>query len=154
MSSRDPIAAEIRRRTYWACFLHDRLLSDGRDRPVTMRTPLHHSIRLPGSETDFLGGRLNRAAKFESNPAPWTIPAPSPLQMTIKPAAEVDINGLILRASDLWSRIAGYVGAGGRASDRRAVSFVRPNRFPIRDTDRVRCSPGWWNRRSPNSTWI
>lgn len=113
--------SEIRRRTFWCCYLLDRLVTDGRDRPVSLRAPHSAYIRLPGNDAEFnMNQPITPGARFEPSPAPWTIPASIELAHHV----EADLYGHILRISEIWHKVATYIGSGGRNSDRRPPWMV------------------------------
>ncbi|KAM0756284.1 hypothetical protein T439DRAFT_320988 [Meredithblackwellia eburnea MCA 4105] len=112
----DPLQAEIRRRTFWSCFLLDRTITDGKERPCSLKAPLPLFLRMPGTDTDFLLGRSSTGARFDAELAPWHISAKleaSGLEL------EADLYGQTLRVAELWNRVVSYVGSGGRNYDRR-----------------------------------
>jgi hypothetical protein len=118
---RTPIESEARRRTYWSCFLAERLLCSGRDRPCALIAhantyPRQVSIRFPSSDVDFLAGMKNPdAAHFDGPPPPW---ARSSRESDV-PEQEADLIGQTYRVADIWSQVVSYVGSGGRNIDRR-----------------------------------
>lgn len=119
IARRDPLRAEIRRRTYWSCFLLDRTITDGKERPCTLQPPKNGAVRMPCSEEDFTKGIAGVGARFEPDPAPWTVSARL-LQHPPPPEPEADLHGHTLRVAQLWKKVADYIGAaGGRNFDRR-----------------------------------
>lgn len=113
----NPLQAEVRRRTFWACFLLDRTITDGKDRPTTLRPPLPSSLRMPGTDADFSIGRASPGARFEANLPPWNVSAR--LDSSRTHDQEADLYGQTLRISEIWHRVIAYIGAGGRNFDRR-----------------------------------
>ncbi|KAL8286617.1 hypothetical protein RQP46_004145 [Phenoliferia psychrophenolica] len=113
----DPLQAEIRRRTFWACFLLDRTITDGKERPCSLRAPLPSSLRMPGPDADFLLGRSSPGARFESELPPWNVSVKVDASVQDQ---EADLYGQTIRISEIWHRVVTYVGAGGRNWDRRA----------------------------------
>ncbi|GAA6060533.1 hypothetical protein JCM10212_006897 [Sporobolomyces blumeae] len=73
LSSADFIKAEARRRTFWSCFLLDRTISDGNERPCGLKVPKISSLRMPGSDADFAAGRKGLGAKFDPDPPAWSV---------------------------------------------------------------------------------
>lgn len=69
----DPLKAETRRRTFWSCFLLDRTISDGNERPCGLKVPKISSLRMPGSDADFASGRKGMGAKFDPDPPAWSL---------------------------------------------------------------------------------
>ena len=89
---KDPLRSEIRRRTFWACFLLDRTVSDGKERPCSLKPPLPTALRMPGSDADFLAARPSRGARFDPDPPAWSV---SPkVDSTVK-EPEADLYGLV-----------------------------------------------------------
>lgn len=115
---KDPLRAEVRRRTFWSCFLLDRTITDGKERPGTLQPPKNHSVRMPCSEDDFTKALAGVGARFETNPPPWTVTAKLPAHPP-GPEPEADLLGHTMRVAHLWQRVADYIGAGGRNADRR-----------------------------------
>lgn len=72
-ASVDPLKAETRRRTFWSCFLLDRTISDGNERPCGLKVPKISSLRMPGSDADFANGRKGMGAKFDPDPPAWSL---------------------------------------------------------------------------------
>ncbi|GAA5989372.1 hypothetical protein JCM10908_001281 [Rhodotorula pacifica] len=138
-AQQDPIRAESRRRTFWALFLLDRTVSDGNERPCGLKVPRIASLRMPGSDTAFLAGRKSLGARFDPDPPSWAvselmrsaapgashatasangIAAPSPAPPPAE-EPEADLYGYTLRIAEIWSKVASYIGSGGRNVDRR-----------------------------------
>lgn len=112
----DPILSEARRRTFWSCFKLERLITDGKDRPVALQVPHNSSIKMPGSDLDYIMNIRSNSARFNPTPPAWSLPA----QLSSVPEVEADLYGHTIRVAELWRRVAQYVGEGGRNSDRRA----------------------------------
>ncbi|GAA5904966.1 hypothetical protein JCM5296_005692 [Sporobolomyces johnsonii] len=129
----DPLKAETRRRTFWSCFLLDRTISDGNERPCGLKVPKIASLRMPGSDADFAAGRKSLGAKFDPDPPAWSVSVRTQQQQNggsgseKKPSTgpavavepEADLYGFTLRIADIWRKVAAYIGAGGRNVDRR-----------------------------------
>ncbi|GAA5978426.1 hypothetical protein JCM5350_001162 [Sporobolomyces pararoseus] len=143
----DPLVAETRRRTFWSCFLLDRTISDGNERPCGLKVPKIASLRMPGSDADFANGRKGIGARFDPDPPPWSVSVRTAQQKreeeeeasrskggdeeligrivrsrtttvtSVEP--EADLYGYTLRIADIWRSVASYIGAGGRNVDRR-----------------------------------
>ncbi|KAK4702537.1 hypothetical protein P7C70_g3688, partial [Phenoliferia sp. Uapishka_3] len=115
----DPLQAEIRRRTFWSCFLLDRTVTDGKERPCSLRPPHASTLRMPGPDADFLLSRYSPGACFEAGLPPWNISAKLDPSRASNDQ-EADLFGQTLRVAEIWHRVVSYVGAGGRNWDRRA----------------------------------
>lgn len=111
----DPLISEARRRTFWSCFKLERLITDGKDRPVALQVPHNSSIRMPGSDLDYVMNIRSNSARFNPSPPAWSRSA-SAVHLEV----EADLYGHTIRVAELWRRVAQYVGEGGRNSDRRA----------------------------------
>lgn len=122
------IEHDIKRRSFWACFLIERLFGDGKERPIMIH-PEEDAIitRFPISDDQLSIGKLTPTAKFSTaNPPPW-----DPKLKGLTPSGscqglgsshqeiEADIFGQTMRISDLWYQVFKYVGNGGRNKDRR-----------------------------------
>ncbi|KAK4053777.1 hypothetical protein OIV83_001433 [Microbotryomycetes sp. JL201] len=114
---KDPLRSEARRRTFWACFLIDRTMSDGKERPCVLRVPLPSVLRLPSSDAYYHTGTYAPGARFDPDPPPWSLPHHGE-QGAREP--EPDLYGMTLRVSEVFQKVSTYIGAGGRNVDRRA----------------------------------
>ncbi|GAA5941030.1 Zn(II)2Cys6 transcription factor [Sporobolomyces koalae] len=138
----DPLQAETRRRTFWSCFLLDRTISDGNERPCGLKVPKIASLRMPGSDADFANGKKGMGARFDPDPPAWSVsvrhaqsrkdeddeddaaaprdrPPRSRTTTVNQVEPEADLYGYTLRIADIWRSVASYIGAGGRNVDRR-----------------------------------
>ncbi|KAK4058871.1 hypothetical protein OIO90_000317 [Microbotryomycetes sp. JL221] len=115
-TEKDPIRSEMRRRTFWSCFLIDRTMSDGKERPCVLRVPLPSVLRLPGSDAYYHTSTYVPGARFDPNPPPWSLPHHGE---TVDKDPEPDLYGMTLRVSQVFQKISTYIGAGGRNVDRR-----------------------------------
>ncbi|SCZ96862.1 BZ3500_MvSof-1268-A1-R1_Chr4-1g06795 [Microbotryum saponariae] len=119
----DPLLAETRRRTFWSLFLLDRTVSDGKERPCSLKAPLSMMLRLPGPDQDFILGRPTAGARFEADPKPWSLSVKATEHAandsTSNKVVEVDLYGMTLRVAEIWQQVVTYVGSGGRNIDRR-----------------------------------
>ena len=97
----DWIKAETHRRTFWCCFILDRLVSNGKDRPSCFQTE-YVTTHLPTEPDDFIFGR-----KAQSTPLQVRGEKESLLARTI-------------RIIDILGGIVCWNGAGGRHRDARA----------------------------------
>uniref|UniRef100_L2FN50 C6 transcription factor n=2 Tax=Colletotrichum gloeosporioides species complex TaxID=2707338 RepID=L2FN50_COLFN len=96
---------EIRRRTMFSCFIFDRLISCGKERPSFIRSDDLH-VRLPCAKEDF---DLSRQTSTE-----WF-----PGDMDSSLHDETSILGRFFQLVDLWGRISQYSSAGGRFLDKQ-----------------------------------
>ncbi|SCV69421.1 BQ2448_2441 [Microbotryum intermedium] len=119
----DPLLAETRRRTFWSLFLLDRTVSDGKERPCSLKAPLTMMLRLPGPDQDFILGRPTPGARFEADPKPWSLSVKAAehaaSDSASNKAVELDLYGVTLRVAEIWQQVVTYVGSGGRNIDRR-----------------------------------
>lgn len=113
--SMSAIEVEMRRRTFWSCFLIERFLADGKDRPCTLVPPPNTSLLLPGSDADFTAGRTSRHAVFDPDPPPYIGPA----RRRDSGLPDADLYGHVLRAAEIWHKVSTFIGLGGRNYDRR-----------------------------------
>ncbi|GAA5996334.1 uncharacterized protein JCM10292_007542 [Rhodotorula paludigena] len=148
-SAAEPVLAEIRRRTFWALFSLDRTISDGNERPCGLKVPRIASLRMPGPDSDFVAGRKSVGARFDPDPPAWSVSTKvggvqrgggggggggdgATTNGTSTPTAtgassvaggegeaEADLYGFQLRIAEIWSKVASYIGSGGRNVDRR-----------------------------------
>ncbi|EKD19205.1 uncharacterized protein L3040_009355 [Drepanopeziza brunnea f. sp. 'multigermtubi'] len=93
---KDAASAEIRRRTFWACFALDRLMANGGDRRLTFIASSITTV-LPGSRSDFLLGRRSNAGTIND-----------PI------GGDESITAYTLRLIDILGNIVDWSGAGGR----------------------------------------
>lgn len=114
--------SEVRRRTFWSCFLLDRTITDGKEKPCSLRAPLSTSLRMPGHDVDFSLQRTSLGALLDPNPNKWNVPYR--LENSMHHEHEADLYGQTLRVSEIWQRVSTYIGAGGRNHDRRAPWLV------------------------------
>lgn len=138
-SRMDPLQAEIRRRTFWSCFLLDRTITDGKERPSSLTAP--PSLRMPCSDADFNLGRRSLGAKFEADPPPWSVSTKIDTTVIIEP--EADLYGQTLRIAEVWNKVTRYIGAGGRNVDRRPP-WEPESTFAVLDREM-----DMWNARLP-----
>lgn len=111
------IDLDIKRRTFWACVLLERLFGDGKDRPavISLRDG-DLTTRFPCPDNEFIIGKHVTTARFSTKPLPvW---APDSHKRGIE-NEEADLFGQTMRIAELWSLVIGYVGKGGRHNDRR-----------------------------------
>ncbi|CDK28044.1 unnamed protein product [Kuraishia capsulata CBS 1993] len=95
------IDLETKRRTFWCCFLLDRILSNGRDRPVSIPVESIHT-NFPCSETEFLyptGNHISRNFSFKTKSAGSLL-------------------GQLMLVIEIFGRILAWQGLGGRMLDR------------------------------------
>ncbi|KAL3299258.1 fungal specific transcription factor [Colletotrichum asianum] len=96
---------EIRRRTMFSCFIFDRLISCGKERPSFIRSDDLH-VRLPCAKEDFDLSRQTSTEWFSGD-------EDSSLH------DETSILGRFVQLVDLWGRISQYSSAGGRFLDKQ-----------------------------------
>ncbi|GAA5978861.1 hypothetical protein JCM11641_003591 [Rhodosporidiobolus odoratus] len=108
--------AELRRRVFWALFALDRTVSDGNERPCGLKVPRIASLRMPGPDADFQAGHKSLGAKFDPDPPAWSLSMKTPPG---EGEPEADLYGHTLRIAEIWSKVASYIGSGGRIVDRR-----------------------------------
>ncbi|KAG0145830.1 hypothetical protein CROQUDRAFT_45306 [Cronartium quercuum f. sp. fusiforme G11] len=126
----DVIDLEIRRRTFWNCFLIERLFSDGKERPINLKVSdndlidqenFEFMIKFPCPDNEFIIGRLVSTAKFNAKPLPpW---GPIPKNNVIE-HEEADLFGQTMRIAEIWSKVLSYVSRGGRNKDRRCPWLI------------------------------
>ncbi|KXH42926.1 hypothetical protein CSAL01_09121 [Colletotrichum salicis] len=92
---------EIRRRTMFSCFIFDRLISCGKERPFFIRSEDMH-IYLPCAKEDFNMGRQRQQPFLSSK-----LSEPEALR-------ECSLLGCFVQLADIWGRISQYTNAGGR----------------------------------------
>lgn len=97
--ARDQIQSEERRRTFWACFLMDRTVSDGKERPCIMKAPLPSALRMPSSDADWSAMRASQGARFDPNPPLWSIS----VDVDLSAEPEADLYGLVCSLEFFWS---------------------------------------------------
>ncbi|KAH6672097.1 fungal-specific transcription factor domain-containing protein [Halenospora varia] len=95
------IDAETKRRTFWCCFVLDRLLANGNDRPMTF-VASSITTRLPATSQDFLLGRTTMTGTLES-----------------ANSASDSLFAATIRLMNILGRFIDWSGAGGRHSDHR-----------------------------------
>ncbi|KAF4910767.1 putative transcriptional regulatory protein [Colletotrichum viniferum] len=96
---------EIRRRTMFSCFIFDRLISCGKERPSFIRSDDLH-VRLPCAKEDFDLSRQTSTEWFSGD-------------MDSSLHDETSILGRFVQLVDLWGRISQYSSAGGRFLDKQ-----------------------------------
>lgn len=102
------IQTEIRRRTFWACFILDRYLSNGKYRPQSLSAK-STQIQLPASEQAFLFGEPVRTLRLGEMPAD----SPS-LRSDVQPQRRASLigealNGAMKRHSSFSNGLNGQV---------------------------------------------
>lgn len=137
------IQQEIRRRTFWSCFIMDRYLSSGKYRPQMLHVA-DLRIQLPASERSFLfaekvrtlmlGEEENRVGRAEvqnnrqasvmlgtGTPEPKTVPSPKSMFMdesSEEPRLECGVEeGLVsryIKALEIYGKVIKWSCAGGR----------------------------------------
>lgn len=107
------IDREIRRRTFWACFLMDRFNSSGTDRPMFIREE-SIKIQLPIKERHF---QLDIPGPTEN--LHGDVPHPvSPDNGELADAHDnMGVAAYMIRSIALWGRIISYLNQGGKEQD-------------------------------------
>ncbi|KUJ20934.1 uncharacterized protein LY89DRAFT_578070 [Mollisia scopiformis] len=107
------IDREIRRRTMWACFLMDRFMSAGTDRPTFIKQETI-KVQLPIKEKYF---QLDMPGPTEN--LKGEVPHPmSPGAGQLSDARDnMGVAAFIIRSIALWGRIIGYLNLGGSDED-------------------------------------
>ncbi|KAH7008871.1 fungal-specific transcription factor domain-containing protein [Ilyonectria destructans] len=100
----DNATIETKRRTFWSWFCLERLLANGRDRPLLVSEPRVTTF-LPSSQADFIVGRANCMPSLGSFSTPLD-----------------SLPSTLVRIIDILSRITAWGGAGvgGRHEDLRS----------------------------------
>jgi hypothetical protein len=102
------VKRETTRRTYWTCYLMDRMLTCSGDRPSMTALP-RPTIPLPSSEDDFeLGVAGEDPVIYTPNANHSTAPTGRPL-LTIHNHFEI-----VIRSLEIWSNTCQWVAQGGR----------------------------------------
>lgn len=111
------IDREIRRRTMWACFLTDRFMSAGTDRPTFIKQETI-KVQLPIKEKYF---QLDMPGPTEN--LKGEVPHPlSPGAGQLSDAREnMGVAAFMIRTIALWGRIIGYLNLGGSEEDPRPM---------------------------------
>ncbi|KZL87197.1 c6 transcription factor [Colletotrichum incanum] len=107
---------EIRRRTMFNCFVFDRLISCGKERPYFIRSE-DIRICLPCSQEDFDMSRKAKTAYLSTETAASTTDD------------HCSLMGRFLRLIDTWGRISHYTNAGGRFQDKSLPPWNQDSRF-------------------------
>ncbi|KAH9818628.1 hypothetical protein DFH28DRAFT_887900 [Melampsora americana] len=111
------IDLDIKRRTFWACVLIERLFGDGKDRPTVISLREDDlSTRFPCPDNEFIIGKQVNTARFSTKPLPIWAPISKKFGNENE---EADLFGQTMRIAELWSKVIGYVAKGGRHHDRR-----------------------------------
>ncbi|WYZ43732.1 hypothetical protein EsH8_VII_000168 [Colletotrichum jinshuiense] len=110
------VDSEVRRRTMFSCFIFDRLISCGKERPSFIQAEDFH-IRLPCTKEDFDLSRQVNAAFLSGN--------------INQPAAhaKTSLLGRFVQLVDIWGRISHYTNAGGRFLEKEMPPWDRDSRF-------------------------
>ena len=108
-ASVDATTREIRRRTMWSCFILDRYLSFGRNRPQMDTEPLN--IQLPCSEPDFQFYRDGRAEFHYRN-----MDDDGTIKGKYTQVGSSSILSIYIRLVGIWGRLSKWSSAGGRRS--------------------------------------
>ncbi|KAL0929689.1 C6 transcription factor [Colletotrichum truncatum] len=106
---------EVRRRTMFSCFIFDRLISCGKERPSLIRSEDVH-VQLPCGKDEFDLSRQTVTSFFASG---------------IEAISHHDISllGRFVLLVDLWGRISHYTSAGGRFLDQHVPPWDPQSKF-------------------------
>ncbi|KAG7040301.1 fungal specific transcription factor [Colletotrichum scovillei] len=107
---------EIRRRTMFSCFIFDRLISCGKERPFFIRSEDMH-IHLPCAKEDFDLSRQNQQPFLSRN-----LSEPETLR-------ECSLLGCFIQLTDIWGRISQYTNAGGRFFEKSVPPWSHASSF-------------------------
>ncbi|WBW71292.1 DNA-binding transcription factor, zf-fungal binuclear cluster type Mca1 [Schizosaccharomyces osmophilus] len=114
---------EQRRRTYWSCFMIERLLATGFMAPSKLRTislnPNKTSIQLPCPEANFCFSQPVVTEFFDGSIPQNTFEGQSPNATSTSTASDFlsFTMGSLIRLSDIWSDISRWVLRGGYSQD-------------------------------------
>lgn len=158
-SDDDFTAEEIKRRTFWACFIMDRYLSNGKYRPAMISIE-DVRIQLPSSENAFIFGDRVSTGLISEEPSPAGDPnrirtrkatRKGPYERssdsTMQDRDEADVleipsevgpmEGMpsrFVRMVEIWSKVAKWSCAGGRKSEFHAPWDHRSQFYQLRQT--------------------
>ncbi|EXF76990.1 hypothetical protein CFIO01_13085 [Colletotrichum fioriniae PJ7] len=107
---------EIRRRTIFSCFIFDRLISCGKERPFFIRSEDMH-VHLPCAKEDFDLSRRNQQPFLSSN-----LSEPEALH-------QCSLLGCFVQLTDIWGRISQYTNAGGRFLEKSVPPWSHDSSF-------------------------
>jgi len=103
------IEKEVRRRTLWSCFVMDRLLSAGKNRPNMILVD-DLQVQLPCSEDDFLFGQFDARPSFLSSGNVET-------NADVYQARDQGVLSRYIRLIEIFGRFAVWSCAGGRRTE-------------------------------------
>ncbi|CAH7681774.1 hypothetical protein PPACK8108_LOCUS14424, partial [Phakopsora pachyrhizi] len=119
-NNQQEIEMDIRRRTFWSCFLIERLFSDGKDRPVMISCDQDDiNTHFPDPEYGFSTGRRPNLGALTTSPTPPWVRTSQSNGTTTNCDQETDLFGQTMRIADLWNKVLKYISRGGRNHDRR-----------------------------------
>ncbi|KAK1515363.1 hypothetical protein CPAR01_16772 [Colletotrichum paranaense] len=107
---------EIRRRTMFSCFIFDRLISCGKERPFFIRFEDMH-VYLPCAKEDFDLSRQNQQPFLSSN-----LSEPEALH-------DCSLLGCFVQLTNIWGRISQYTNAGGRFLEKSVPPWSHDSSF-------------------------
>lgn len=96
---KDLADAEIKRRTFWCCFILDKLISNGSDRPPSLDSKSITTL-LPVSDHDFLLGRETQTTTLAES------------------QREGSLLSYVIRIVDILGSVVAWSGGGGRDIDK------------------------------------
>lgn len=107
---------EIQNRTFWGCFIMDRLVSCGRSQPLCL--PLEKmTIHLPIGEQDFAFGKPTAPRlTYKDLQELLLSSAPPDTQGTIN-----NYYSVLIRGFDIWARVLEFIVSGGRRQPHMAA---------------------------------
>ncbi|PBP28146.1 hypothetical protein BUE80_DR000894 [Diplocarpon rosae] len=120
----DATEKEVRRRTFWSCFIMDRMLAAGKNRPKMMSVDKLR-VQLPCSDDQFLFVRNVQTGFLDSD---WLDCGPSPVE-------SVNDDGVLsryVRLVDIFGRLSEWSYAGGRRTEKIPPWDERTQFFQLR----------------------
>ncbi|KAL1901095.1 hypothetical protein Sste5346_002162 [Sporothrix stenoceras] len=110
------IEQEERNRTFWGCFIMDRMVFCGQPQPFVL-SMYSSNVRWPAGEQDFIFGETKSVDERDTVPR----------QDAQLPPSNIDhYYGLLVRGFDIWARVLQFVVNGGR----RQPGLCRPENHP------------------------
>lgn len=116
-STCNSIEQEERNRTFWGCFIMDRMVFCGQPHPFVL-SMCSSNVRWPAGEQDFIFGETKTAEERRDDGATW--------ENDLLPSNIDHYYGLLVRGFDIWARVLQFVVNGGR----RQPGLCRPENHP------------------------
>jgi hypothetical protein len=113
IDSKSLITREIRRRTMWSCFILDRYMSSGRNRPHMPIDTLE--IQLPCSEEDWRFGTIGKSERLKAGGGIVKLTEHSNYGHFTQVDA-LPVLSLYIRLVEIWGGFSKWSCAGGRRS--------------------------------------